>query len=304
MHVRPEQRDVGRARERRLPGQALVKDTAERVHVGPRVDLVTGDLLRGDVLERADDVARSRDAAERAGPLRQPEVGQVAVLLARRARDQHVRRLHVPVHEPPLVRCVQRLRDLLEKRNRAARLERAFRREQLPEVGALDVAHREEEGTVVFPRTEDRDDVRMVERRGDTRLVQEALPESVALRELGSDHLQRHPTPEAELLGAIDRAHSASADEPFDLVAGNLAPDYLVGAPSQGHPWECRPLARHLQCFLETQQSAHARAEREHKRTIRPCRASSAGQSCARVAGRRRAQRSRRPKRRRSRSKA
>ena len=64
--VRPEQRDVGCAREGRLPGQALVEDAAERVEVRPRFHVVARDLLRRDVLERADDVP----GAEM--PLREP----------------------------------------------------------------------------------------------------------------------------------------------------------------------------------------------------------------------------------------
>ncbi len=56
MHMRPEERDVGRAGEGRLPGQALVEDAAERVEIGLRFHVAAGDLLGGDVLERADDV--------------------------------------------------------------------------------------------------------------------------------------------------------------------------------------------------------------------------------------------------------
>ena len=127
VHVRPEQGDVGRPRERRLPGQALVEDAGERVDVRARVDVVARDLLGRDVLERADDVTGSRDAAERAGPLREAEVGEVAVLLARGDGDQDVRRLDVAMDEPLLVRCVQGLRDLLEQRDRAGGLERPSR---------------------------------------------------------------------------------------------------------------------------------------------------------------------------------
>ena len=61
MHVRPEESDVGRPRERRLAGQALVEDTGERVQVGAGVDVVPRDLLGRDVLQRADDVAGSGD---------------------------------------------------------------------------------------------------------------------------------------------------------------------------------------------------------------------------------------------------
>ena len=122
--VGPEKGDVGRPRERRLPGQALVEDAGERVDVRARVDVVAGDLLGSDVFERADDVTGSRDAAERARPLGEAEVGEVAVLLARGDGDQDVRRLDVAMDETLLVCCIQGLRDLLEQRDRAGRLER------------------------------------------------------------------------------------------------------------------------------------------------------------------------------------
>ena len=65
VHVRPQERDVGRAREGRLPGQALVEDAAERVDVRALVDGVARDLLGGDVLERADELAGAGDARGR-----------------------------------------------------------------------------------------------------------------------------------------------------------------------------------------------------------------------------------------------
>jgi hypothetical protein len=49
-------------------------------------------------------------------------------------------------------------------------------------------------------------------------------------------HLERDFAPERQLLGAVDRAHSSTADERLDLVAGELASDYRVGAASHAHP--------------------------------------------------------------------
>ena len=234
--VRPEQRDVGRAGEGRLPGQALVEDAAERVEVGPRLHVVARDLLGRDVLERADDVSGRGDAAERARALGQPEVGEVAVLLAAGHGDEDVRGLDVPMHEALLVGGVQGLRDLLEQVDRAAGIERAAFAQELREVGPLDVAHGEEEGAVLVSRLEDRDDVRVVEGGGDPRLAEEALAEAAVLGELGRDHLERDLAPERQLLGAVNRTHAPAADERLDLVAGELAPDHRVGASSHAHP--------------------------------------------------------------------
>ncbi len=58
----------------------------------------------------------------------------------------------------------------------------------------------------------------------------------LSLAELGRDHLERDLAPERQLLGAVNRTHASAADEGLDLVAGELAPDHRVGAPSHAHP--------------------------------------------------------------------
>ena len=69
-----------------------------------------------------------------------------------------------------------------------ADLERALERELLAaqsfsEVGAVDVAHREVEPSVLLARVVDRDDVRVLERGGDLHVAQEALAKGVVVRE-------------------------------------------------------------------------------------------------------------------------
>ena len=181
MHVRPEERDVGRAREGRLAGQALVEDAAERVHVRALVQGVARDRLGGDVLERSDDLSGRGDTRQRSRALGQAEVGEIAVLLPCRLRDEDVRGLDVAVYEPLLVRRVERFGDLGEDVDRSPGLERARLGNELGEVTALDVAHGEEENPVVLAGLEDGDDVRMVEGGGDLRLAQEAFPKAIVL---------------------------------------------------------------------------------------------------------------------------
>ena len=60
VHVRPQRLRFGLPMERRLPGQALVEQAGEGVLVAATVDLFAADLLGGEVVERADDLARSR----------------------------------------------------------------------------------------------------------------------------------------------------------------------------------------------------------------------------------------------------
>src|SRR2546423_6161867 len=103
--------DLGVLRKRLSSRQALVEDAAERVDVGARVDVLPPDLLGCAVVDGAEERARLRQAG-RADALRDPEVGQVDVLV--RLLDQKVRRLHIAVYETGPMRRVEsrgRLRD-------------------------------------------------------------------------------------------------------------------------------------------------------------------------------------------------
>ena len=83
--VRPQLRLVALARERHVAGERVVEDAAERVDVGARVDALAADLLRRDVVERADPVARASSRRRRERVLGEPEVGQVDVVRRGRA---------------------------------------------------------------------------------------------------------------------------------------------------------------------------------------------------------------------------
>ena len=107
------------------------------------------------------------------------EVSEVDVLVL---GEEDVSGLDVSVDEAACVGCVDCRGDLGEKADGAFGVERALLVEQLPQVGSLDVAHRDEQGAVRLAGLEDRDDIRVVERSGELRLPQEPRPE---LRVLG-----------------------------------------------------------------------------------------------------------------------
>ena len=65
LEVGVERGGVGAAPERRLAGQALVEQAAERVDVGAAVDLLAADLLGGDVVGGAERLGRRRAGAPR-----------------------------------------------------------------------------------------------------------------------------------------------------------------------------------------------------------------------------------------------
>ena len=142
----------------------------------------------------------------------------------RRALEEDVRGLHVPVQQTAGVRGVERAADLPHHRERPRHRERAFALEELLEV-ALDVAHGDVEDAVLVARVVDRDDVRVVERRGGPRLAHEPLAEALVVCELLGQELQRDLVPEAGVLGAIDDAHPAAAEQRLDPVPGELGAD-------------------------------------------------------------------------------
>ena len=120
-------RDVGVAAERRLPDQAFVEHAAQRVDVRPPVDLLAGDLLGSDVVDRAHQLSAVAEPAL-GEPLGEAEVRQVGVVGAVRAGagvEQDVRRLDVPVHQPARVRGVEGAGDLREDAGRLRQLQPA-----------------------------------------------------------------------------------------------------------------------------------------------------------------------------------
>jgi hypothetical protein len=91
---------------------------------------------------------------------RQAEVGEIGVLAL---VEEHVGGLDVPVHQPSGVGGLQGGRDLTADRQRAGRIERSFGAKKRPEVGSLDISHREVEPIADVAGVVDRHHVRMLE---------------------------------------------------------------------------------------------------------------------------------------------
>ena len=110
LEVRVDHGDVGATLERQRSGQRLEEQAAERIDVGPAVDLVAANLLGRDVVDRSHQLPVGRAAVRDA--LREPEVRQVGVLAAALEVEKDVRGLHVAVDEALCVRGVQGIGDL------------------------------------------------------------------------------------------------------------------------------------------------------------------------------------------------
>ena len=114
------------------------------------------------------------------------------------------------------MRRVEAGRDLLDELDRAPRLEPAFAPEQLAQVGALDVCHREVEQSILLACGERAGHVRVVERTREARLAQEPSAETLVASELRRQHLERHPPGVRRCPCQVDHAHRPRADHPLD----------------------------------------------------------------------------------------
>ena len=90
---------------------------------------------------------------------------------------------------------VQRVGDLGADPDRAFGWQRSLRRQERPQVGPLDVAHRDEQRPVGLARGVDRDDVGVLGRGRGFGLPDEPLAERLVLRQLRGQELQRDLAP-------------------------------------------------------------------------------------------------------------
>jgi len=194
-----------------------VEDTTERVDVGPAVDAGALDLLRGDVGDRADEHALAGQALRGRGVLREPEVAQPRLV----AGDEDVRRLDVAMDQAGGVRDVERSGDVRDQRDRPLGLERPLAAQKAAQVDAFDPLHRDVEEPAVFAGVEHRDEVGMLEQRGDAALAQEPLAEPGVGGDGRVEHLERHRAP-LGIAGQVDGSGGALAQQRLDPVTGDL----------------------------------------------------------------------------------
>src|SRR5438105_291746 len=145
------------------------------------------------------------------------EIDMVRIAV-RAALDEDVRGLNVAMDESPLVRCVERSPRLFDQEECLSRCDGTVLLEHRAEIGAGHVPHRDEEKIFVRSRVEDRDNVGMIERRRNPRLMDEALAKDIIEGELRSEDFDRHGTTEPKVLGPVDNAHSPSAQYRLEAV--------------------------------------------------------------------------------------
>ena len=226
--------------ERPRAREQLVEDRAEGEQIGAVVHRDSADLLRRHVAhgahhraglgKRSSEGRNSRFVAFRHGLLprgrlltsgrveRPPESqAEVEDLDVPVARDEQVVGLQVAVHDAALVSGGESLRDLERVVHGLLLRDRA--RVELPAQGlALQELHRRVRDAVLRSEVEDREDVRVRQRRHGLRLALEAGQRVGILREPFGKDLDGDVAVELRVAGAVDLAHAAGAERGKDLV--------------------------------------------------------------------------------------
>jgi len=173
----------------RVPRQHFPEDDPRREDVGAPVDRVADELLRRHVRRLAFERPGLRLRLARFG-LRDPEVDELDLPVV---RQKHVLRAHVAVDDlqrravvvRELVRIVEARQDLRQDAREHRRMDGPLALDHLVREAAerlsLEVLHDEEEGAVLFGHLERLDDVRVIETRGEARLVEEQVAVSDVL---------------------------------------------------------------------------------------------------------------------------
>ena len=235
VQVREHDRQLALALERPLAREALEEHAAERVDVGAAVDLLAADLLGRDVVDRADEAAVAGEAADRRDVPREAEVADVRVLAVGPSATRMLPGFTSRWTSPAACAASSASPAWRTIAHGALGLEPPFAAQQLAQVDAVDVRHREVEHAAVLARGERPHDVRVVERRGELRLAQEALPEPLVVRELGREQLQRDPLP-VRVLGEVDGAHRAAREQLPDPEPSDDAAGWTVDAHGSSQP--------------------------------------------------------------------
>ena len=206
------------AQERRATGEDLVRHHTERVDVDAMVEARIGRHLLGRHVRRRAHGHSCR--GERSVPtrvahrLRDTEVGHHRV----RASNEHVLGLDVSVHHALLVRVFERVSDFADDPHSLVDRQRTRARDAIAQRLPLHVRHHVEEHITLASRVVEREDVRMMQPRGDPDLAQESLG-AEARGELGAQHLHRDVPVVFGVLGQVDGGHAARAELTLDDVS-------------------------------------------------------------------------------------
>ena len=167
-------RDRGFAAERRFTGEHLVEHDSDRIEVGLRGRGVSVDLLGGEVLRGAEQLAGGGHAAGRVGDgFGNPEVGQLGRPVG---GQEDVARFDVSMDEPLGMSSPECAEHLVGDGDGLGLIESSPLGQHLVEAGALDQLEDQIGPGAILADVVDGDSVRMIEAGRDSGFAFEALP--------------------------------------------------------------------------------------------------------------------------------
>src|SRR5262249_44406809 len=194
-----------------VAGEELEQQGAERVDVGAGVDVAPAfDLLGRHVGRRAQDHPTGVDGADVDEGAGDAEVGDddAAVL-----REQDVIGLEVTVDHGGRVGGGEAGADAGGDLDRAGDREDAFTGDHCGARLSVDDLHGDDLLALVLADVEDAGDVLVGDAAGQLHLPPEAIEDTWGVDELATEHLERDDLLELEVLGAVNAAHAAGAEE-------------------------------------------------------------------------------------------
>ena len=200
------------------PGEAFVQHARQRIDVG-----AVGHDAAGEPFGRHVGVGAHRRAQFGqllvTGGVGDAEVHQIGEVVA---IEQDVLGLDVAVHDATLVRGVEGGGDLAHDGHRPRGHHRPEVLQDLAKIGAVDHAHVDEEHAVDLAVVVDRYDVRFLQPPGRMRLALQPLAEHRVVRRALRQQLQRDDAILDGVLGLVDLAHPALADQAQQAVGPEL----------------------------------------------------------------------------------
>ena len=128
-------------RERRHPTNQLIQHHPKRIQIRPRTRPPTTNQLRRQIQRRTRQRSHPRRTRIITNQLRHPEISQQRQRRINRTIQQHILRLHIPMHDPPSMNRRQPQRHLRPHPTRLSRRQRTPLPQQTPQITTLHQIH-------------------------------------------------------------------------------------------------------------------------------------------------------------------
>jgi hypothetical protein len=109
-----------------------------------------------------------------------------------------------------------------DDRRRPLGVQWAVARDELAQIEALDDSHRQKEVTALLAGLVNRDDVRVVDRRGEPRFTAEAVAKSLLGGQRRGQDLEGAVLVERQVARAVDDSHAALTDHLVETMTGEF----------------------------------------------------------------------------------